>query len=194
MEDMPVLGLAARSDAVGFLFLEHLDLEAVEHRLCFATLQEGDARPAAPRVEHSIPLAAETTTNGQGVPNPHPEGMKPIGFAKRHGEARIDKPYTDRQRHLFEAGEHGCHPIRVWQVAGRKPTQGLGFRIDGDDLPATSQNFHGIATIAAAEVDGQCTWIGLTEAIEGSQQSPSRRPVMLSAVIGGPTRAAILCF
>src|SRR4051812_17769332 len=50
MEDVPVLGIAARRDAVGFLLLEHLDLETVEHGLGLVSLQEGHAGATVPGI------------------------------------------------------------------------------------------------------------------------------------------------
>src|SRR5437588_4086842 len=73
MENMPVLGVAARGDAVGFLFFEHFQLQTVEQGQSLVAADEGDARPADPAVARAIPLAAEAAACRQGFADAVPQ-------------------------------------------------------------------------------------------------------------------------
>src|SRR5471030_3158064 len=84
MEDVPVLGIATRCDAVAFLFLEHLDLEPVEERYRLVARDESDARPVDPAVARAIPLAGKTTAARQRLANALHKGTKLLRLAQRH--------------------------------------------------------------------------------------------------------------
>src|SRR5271154_802950 len=96
VKDMPVLGIAARRRAVGFLLLEHLELEAGEQHQGFVAADEGHARPADPTVARPVPLAAEAAAGREGLADPLPDAAERLWLAKRHGEARIDQDEADR--------------------------------------------------------------------------------------------------
>src|SRR5215216_116520 len=89
MEDVPVLGIAARRHSVVFFLLEHLEVKAVEPAERLVAADEGHARPAGPCVLRPIPLTAEPSARGQRLADAFPQAMERLGFAKRHGEARI---------------------------------------------------------------------------------------------------------
>src|SRR5476651_321138 len=86
MEDVPVLGVAARGDAVGFLFLEHLELEPVEQGKRLVAPDERHARSSDPAVARAIPLAAEPAAGRQRLADALPHAAERLGLAKRHGE------------------------------------------------------------------------------------------------------------
>src|SRR5690349_20431973 len=98
MADMPMLGIASRGNAVGFFFLEHFDVEALQEVTRLVPLEEGDAGPSAPGIAHAVPLAAEPSTLRKGFADSSPQVSKLLGLAQRHREARIDEPHTERQR------------------------------------------------------------------------------------------------
>src|SRR4051812_13506807 len=67
VEDVPVLGIAPRRDAVGLFFLEHLEIEPVEQPQRLVARQKGHAGAAHPAVAGAVPLAAETPADGKGI-------------------------------------------------------------------------------------------------------------------------------
>src|SRR5215475_9489710 len=101
MKNVPVLGSAARRDAVGLLFLEHLQVEARQQRQRLLAADEGHARPPDPAVTRSVPLATEPATVLQRLADAPPQAAKRCRVAKRHGEARIDQAEATRQRHIL---------------------------------------------------------------------------------------------
>jgi hypothetical protein len=81
MEDVPVLGIATRCDAVGLFLLEHLQFQAIQQReRCFA-FEEGDAGPVDPAVARSVPLPCETAAIRQRFDNSRPELVELLRFA-----------------------------------------------------------------------------------------------------------------
>src|SRR5476649_681513 len=87
MEDVPAFGVATRCDAVGLLFLEHLDVKTVQRCERRVALEKGDARPAEPAIARAVPLAAEPPARGQRLANAREERVEFLRFAQRHGEA-----------------------------------------------------------------------------------------------------------
>src|SRR5205814_421955 len=79
MENMPVLGIAARSDAVGFLFVEHFEVEAVEEGQSLVAAYEGDAGPPGPAIAWTVPLAAEAAAGWQRLADALPQSAESLG-------------------------------------------------------------------------------------------------------------------
>src|SRR5260370_33611378 len=76
MENMPVLGIAARGDAVGFLFLEHFEVEARQQRQCLLAADEGNAGPADPSITWAVPFAAEAAARRQRLADAVPQSAE----------------------------------------------------------------------------------------------------------------------
>ena len=118
MEDVPVLGIAARCDAVGFLLLEHLQLEAVEQG---QVPRRGSTKvmPGRPtqlsRGPYHWPL--KRPPGGRASRMRVPYGAKCLRLAKRHGEARIHQAEADRQRHLLKS-RHDRRDVAAGRQAG----------------------------------------------------------------------------
>src|SRR5216684_629371 len=136
MENMPELGIAAWGDAVGFLFLEHFEVEACQQRQRFFAADESHAGPSEPAVARAVPLAAEAAAIGQGLADALPYPAKRFRFAERHGEARIHEPDIDRQRHLLQSCDDRREVAPGGQGAGLQLSQRLRLGVDGHDPPA----------------------------------------------------------
>src|SRR5580704_1112608 len=117
VKDMPMLGIAARRRGVGFLLLEHLELEHVEQGQCLFATDEGHARPPDPTVARAIPLAAEPAAGRQRLADALPYAAERLGLAKRQGKARIHQADADRQWHVLKPRHY-----RRDVAAGRKGT------------------------------------------------------------------------
>ena len=172
MEDVPVLGIAARRGAVGFLLLEHFELEA-RRAGPVASSRPTKVMPGRPtqlsRGPYHWPL--KRPPGGRASRMRSHTAWKALRLAKRQGEARIHQAEADRQRHVLKSRHDRRDVAAGRQGAGLQLPQGLGLGVDGDHLPAAAQHLDHVAAVAAAEIDGERVGCRRTERGRGRRSA-----------------------
>lgn len=151
-------------------FVEAFEVEALEERAGLVGRVVGAVGERGPVVLIAEELPGEATAGADGGTHLRPEAREARGRAEGQGEGR-DEQVALGKREVFEAGEAGFETLGVDKVgAPAEAVEPFFGGVEGEDAPSPAEEFGGVASVAAAEVDGEPGSIGRRLGVEGTER------------------------